>query len=133
MGEIDRLTKLLDQCKKTGCTQADLTKLGFSDIKASTVGTTDPNAKVALTEKDKKYLDGKIKFPDCGVNITEECFWLHYKKSGWLDFLSFFCYIPALIGCAIYDEYDYGLCLGNFVYILVDAFSKKIAPPKPSL
>lgn len=79
---------------------------------------------------EKKYLAGKIKFPDCGATIDETCFWKHYKKSGWLDFLSFFGYIPALIGCAVHDEYEYGLCLANFAYILVDAYSKKAAPPQ---
>lgn len=133
MHEIERLDKLLDQCKTTGCTQSDVAALGI-DHAHITGGQPDGSdsgsgSTVPLTEDDKKYLGGKINFPDCGANVSADCFWLHYKKSGWLDFLSFFGYIPGLIGCAVFDEYEYGLCLANFAYILVDAYAKKAAPP----
>lgn len=79
-----------------------------------------------------KYLKGAIKFPDCGPVISEECFWKHHEKSGVLDFLSFFGAIPALVGCNSFKEYDTALCQENFAYILVEGFSRQIAPPEES-
>jgi len=46
-----------------------------------------------------------------------------------LDFFSFLSYAPALIGCAAFDEYEYGFCFSNFAYVIVDAYTKKAAPP----
>lgn len=133
MHEIERLSGLLDKCKLEGCTKADCDALGMDHISCGGNSArepgTEPDPSVPLTDADKRYTKGKINFPDCGLNVSAECFWLHYKKSGWLDFLSVFGYIPALIGCAIFDEYEYGLCLANFAYILVDAYTKKAAPP----
>jgi len=128
MAEVDRLNELLKKCKTTGCTQSDVDDRDAPDNKEDNGGNNNQNQ-----DAEKKYTGGKIKFPDCGATVSEECFWAHYKRSGWLDFLSFFCYIPALIGCAIFDDYGYGLCLGNFAYIIVDAYSKKAAPPDYAL
>lgn len=81
------------------------------------------------TPAPKGFLEGKIEFPDCGPTITKECFFDRYKSSGLLDFLSFLGYAPALIGCATFDEYEYGFCFSNFAYVIVDAYTKKAAPP----
>lgn len=129
MAEIERLQELLDKCKTTGCKQEDV--LQWDDINLINSGV-NPGGDDEDNSNSGKVgtTGGKIEFPDCGVNISEECFWANYNKSSWLDFLSFFMYIPALIGCAIFDDYNYGLCLGNFAYILVDGFTKKAAPPQ---
>ena len=137
MAEIERLTAFLELCKNSGCTEQDLERIGGADGSGEKTNDKDNSGELSIEDvskqiggsEEKRYREGgKIRFPDCGVNVTAECFWLHYKQSGWLDFLSFFCYIPALIGCAIFDDYEYGLCLGNFAYIVVDASAKKMAP-----
>lgn len=127
MAEIERLSELLTKCKTTGCTQNDLKGSKFGNIPID----VDYQAR-KMDEINKKYHDnGNIRFPDCGPVAESACFWQHYNQSGVLDFLSFFMYLPAVLGCAIYTEYNYNLCLGNFAYILVDAYSKKIAPFMP--
>lgn len=121
MAEIERLQALLTKCKTSGCNQADV---GGDDIFVGpTTDSEDPS---------KKYHRGAIRFPDCGLNISSECFWNHYLKSDLMDFLSFFMYIPALLGCAIapFDDYEYSLCLSNFAYIVVDGYSRRAAPPQ---
>merc|ERR1711976_128843 len=76
---------------------------------------------------------GSINFPDCGSHMTSECFWQNYKQSGWLDLMSFLMMPQALLGCAVHSNYDYGLCFSNYPYVLIDSFSKKIAPGKLAL
>jgi len=61
--------------------------------------------------------------------MDEECFWKHYEHSGTLDFLSFFSYGPALLGCSSFPEYEFDFCFKNFSYVLAEGFSRRIAPP----
>jgi len=118
----------LTKCKTSGCNQADADgdDIVFNGGGSGGGSISDPE------DPTKKFHKGAIRFPNCGTDISSECFWLHYKKSGWLDFLSFFMYIPALLGCAIapFDDYEYGMCLGNFAYMLVDGYSRRAAPPQ---
>lgn len=128
MAEIERLQELLDKCKSTdGCNQQDV--LQWDDINKINEGVL-PDGGDNSNDGEYDTTGGAIEFPDCGLTVSSTCFWANYNTSGWLDFLSFFLYIPALLGCAIFDDYEYGLCLGNFAYILVDGMSKKIAPPQ---
>jgi len=74
MAEVDRLNELLKKCKSTGCTQKDVDDRDAPDNKEDNGGNNNQNQDV-----EKKYTEGKIKFPDCGAVVSEECFWAHYK------------------------------------------------------
>lgn len=122
VAEVKRLETLLKDCKDSdGCTIKAVKALGFKDVTGGSDGIIS-----------KTTLAGKIAFPDCGLEITEECFWTHYKKSGWLDFISFFWIMPAILTCALFDEYEYNFCIVNLPYVMVDAYSRKAAPPQPA-
>lgn len=139
MHEIERLDNLLDKCKIEGCSQDDVRKLGQDHItggdgsaggNTNQGGNQNTQPQVPVSNGEKKFTKGVITFPDCGPIVSESCFWLHYQRSSWLDFLSVFGYIPGLLGCVmVFDEYEYGLCLGNMAYVIVDAYAKYMAPP----
>lgn len=118
MAEIERLGGLIEECKNEGCDE--ITAFDYKDIEY--VGI--------LPVPGETEWNGPIKFPDCGFTVSGECFWENYKQSGLLDFLSFFMYGPALLGCTLFSDYEYGFCFGNFAYVLVDAYTKKISPRK---
>lgn len=144
MAEIERLTSLLNLCKNSGCSRSDFDRLitagnfNFVDKDGNTQAVpTNPVVNELGKELGKKaFVNGPIKFPDCGLNPTSECFWRtgHYTQSGWLTFLTVVVWpsFAPVLGCAIFSEYDYGFCLGNFAAVVVDHTTKKVGKYNPS-
>jgi hypothetical protein len=137
MAEIERIKCLLKKCQIGGCSQFDYDQMSDTCDINDTVNNpqtpmTDDRLEKLLEEKRKAGMKvtsgGKITFPDCGPTITAECLFNHYESYGWFDFINVFSYIPALILCSLFDGYDYGFCLGNFWYAVVDKLMRVVAP-----
>lgn len=137
MHEIERREALLEKCKSdAGCSADDLASSGLTGLVYEQPNGILPNGSLSESVNNeilglgpmKWHESGKIRFPDCGPQMSKECFNQHYESYWIFDFMSVFSYPISIPACTVIVGYDYDLCMDFLPYVIVDSLARKLAP-----